>query len=228
MFTKNGESIGDMSEFAQLKEKLGCAPFTSYLDRFSYIYLDGGLIPDEVFQLRETKTGMCMQVKRNDRAPHNVVLAPCAGHHEQHQSSELQLFHRGNRDQSRRGKPCCSGIMHWNFLQCLDAQRLGVQVSTFECEIGGSSGHQKVQLSQDGQLLWNWKGSWSGAQGCFAPQAPKVGKAVIKTPDACGAAVEAIGTEQLKGDVSAVPAKFRLKSREEGGGCAAAATQEQG
>ena len=33
---------------------------------------------------------------------------------------------------SKRGKPCCSGIMHWNFLQCLDAQRVGMGVSTFE------------------------------------------------------------------------------------------------
>jgi hypothetical protein len=31
-------------------------------------------------------------IKRNDRAPHNVVLAACAGHHDLHQSSELQLF----------------------------------------------------------------------------------------------------------------------------------------
>ena len=45
MFTKNGETIGDMSEFGQLKQKLGCAPFASYLDRFFYIYLDGGLLP---------------------------------------------------------------------------------------------------------------------------------------------------------------------------------------
>ena len=35
---------------------------TGYLDRFSYIYLDGGLIPDQVFQLREKKTGLCLQL----------------------------------------------------------------------------------------------------------------------------------------------------------------------
>ena len=29
---RNGESIGDMSEFTQLKERLSCAPFTSHLD----------------------------------------------------------------------------------------------------------------------------------------------------------------------------------------------------
>ena len=34
-----------------------------YLDRFSYIYLDGGLIPDQVFQLREKKTGLCLQLR---------------------------------------------------------------------------------------------------------------------------------------------------------------------
>eukprot|EP00434_Breviolum_minutum_P001616 symbB.v1.2.001426.t1/scaffold34.1/size402451/7 len=227
MFTKNGESIGDMSEFTQLKERLSCAPFTSYLDRFSYIYLDGGLIPDQVFQLREKKTGLCLHVKRNDRPPHNIVLAACAGHHDLHQSSELQLFHRGNRDASKRGKPCCSGIMHWNFLQCLDAQRVGMGVSTFECEIGGSSAHQNVRLSEEGQLLWNWKGAWSGAQGCFAPQAPKVGLAIVTSPDLCGAMVEAIGESTYPGDSGVpVPSAFHLKSREVGGGCAAAGTKE--
>ena len=30
MFTKQGESIGDMGEFEKLKKKLGCAPFTSH------------------------------------------------------------------------------------------------------------------------------------------------------------------------------------------------------
>ncbi|CAL1169086.1 unnamed protein product, partial [Cladocopium goreaui] len=226
MFTKNGESIGDMSEFAALKEKLSCAPFTSYLDRFSYIYLDGGLIPDQVFQLREKKTGLCLHIKRNDRAPHNVVLAACAGHHDLHQSSELQLFHRGNRDASKRGKPCCSGIMHWNFLQCLDAQRVGMGVQTFECEIGGSSQHQKVQLSEEGQLLWNWKGAWSGALGCFAPQAPKLGVATVTSVDHCSAMVEALGDETFPGDTGTVPSAFRLKSRDGGGACAAAGTKE--
>jgi len=229
MFTKNGESIGDMRGFQTVKDRLGCAPFTSYLDRFSYIYLDGGLIPDHVFQLREQKTGLCMQVKRNDRQPHNVVLAACAGPHEEHQSSELQLFHRGNRDGSKRGKPCCSGMMHWNFLQCLDAQNVGTQVRTFECEIGGSSSHQKVELSEDGQLLWNWMSSWGGARGCFAPQPPKVGKAVVSRIDDCSAAVEPVGeaTHKAAGGLK-VPAEFRIKSREEAGGCAAVATKEGG
>ncbi|CAJ1353419.1 unnamed protein product [Effrenium voratum] len=147
MFTKQGESIGDMGEFEKLKKKLGCAPFTSYLDRFSYIYFDGGLIPDQVFQLR---------------------------------------------------------------------------ARTFECEIGGASGHQKVQLSEDGQLLWNWQGSWSGAGGCLAPQASKVGNAVVKPPDVCSAAVEPLGEMLSPG----VPRTFILRSREEGGGCAAAGTKQ--
>eukprot|EP00439_Symbiodinium_sp_Y106_P053736 s2324_g7.t1 len=157
-----------------------------------------------------------MQVKRNDRQPHNVVLAACAGPHEEHQSSELQLFHRGNRDGSKRGKPCCSGMMHWNFLQCLDAQNVGTQVRTFECEIGGSSSHQKVELSEDGQLLWNWMSSWGGARGCFAPQPPKVGKAVVSRIDDCSAAVEPVGeaTHKAAGGLK-VPAEFRIKSGDE-------------
>jgi len=55
-FTVNRESLGDMSNFDRLKAKQKCAPFTSYVSRFSYIYLDAGLIPAEIFQLREAST----------------------------------------------------------------------------------------------------------------------------------------------------------------------------
>ena len=41
----NGEnSIGDLSNFDQLHRKLNCAPFSAYLHRFSYIYVDGGFL----------------------------------------------------------------------------------------------------------------------------------------------------------------------------------------
>ena len=39
-----------------------------------------------------------------------------------------------------------------------------IQVSFRRCEIGGSSAHQNVRLSEEGQLLWNWKGAWSGKE----------------------------------------------------------------
>ena len=43
----NGEnSIGDLSNFGKLKKELQCADFSSYIQRFSYLFLDGGLIPE--------------------------------------------------------------------------------------------------------------------------------------------------------------------------------------
>eukprot|EP00913_Durusdinium_trenchii_P017524 g16465.t1 len=206
MFTKNGETIGDMSEFGQLKQKLGCAPFASYLDRFSYIYLDGGLLPAEVFQLREKKTGLCLHVKRNDRAPHNVVLAACAGHHEEHQSSELQLFHRGNRDQSKRGKPCCSGIMHWNFLQCLDAQRVGMQVSTFECF--------EIKVGETGYCLDSGGGSQALVYPCYDEKVHNMNQ-VWKIRDGrllweSGGRVICVDSEKIQEKVKAPQGEYRL------------------
>lgn len=86
-----------------------------------------------------------------------------------------------------------------------------------------------MELSEDGQLLWNWMSSWGGARGCFAPQPPKVGKAVVSRIDDCSAAVEPVGeaTHKAAGGLK-VPAEFRIKSREEDGGCAAVATKEGG
>ncbi|CAK9087007.1 Polypeptide N-acetylgalactosaminyltransferase 12 (Polypeptide GalNAc transferase 12) (GalNAc-T12) (pp-GaNTase 12) (Protein-UDP acetylgalactosaminyltransferase 12) (UDP-GalNAc:polypeptide N-acetylgalactosaminyltransferase 12) [Durusdinium trenchii] len=212
MFTKNGETIGDMSEFGQLKQKLGCAPFASYLDRFSYIYLDGGLLPAEVFQLREKKTGLCLHVKRNDRAPHNVVLAACAGHHEEHQSSELQLFHRGNRDQSKRGKPCCSGIMHWNFLQCLDAQRVGRSVIRDSLSACSAT----VELLTESSSLRGEASSGEVKELRGAASFRLKRKDMKPALPPCRPALQGLSTQ------------FSLLVSKEGGGCAAAATKEGG
>jgi len=43
----NGEnSIGDLSNFEQLKKKLQCADFSAYIQRFSYVFIDGGLVSE--------------------------------------------------------------------------------------------------------------------------------------------------------------------------------------
>merc|ERR1719197_1235839 len=57
-FVSGEMSVGDMSNFDGLKSRLTCAPFSHYINRFSYVYLDGGLIPAEVFQIKEELTGL--------------------------------------------------------------------------------------------------------------------------------------------------------------------------
>ncbi|CAE8736615.1 unnamed protein product, partial [Polarella glacialis] len=49
-FVSGKQEIGNMSNFREVKERLQCAPFSSYIQRFAYIYLDSGLLPNDIFQ----------------------------------------------------------------------------------------------------------------------------------------------------------------------------------
>merc|ERR1719321_146070 len=114
-----------------------CAPFSSYIQRFDYVYLKSGMIPEDVFQLREESSGHCLERVQRRTPPHGVTTAPCNKGQERGAATELQLWHGGNRDRSRPGGPCCSGIMAWNLVQCLNSWSVGQKVETFECDIAG-------------------------------------------------------------------------------------------
>ena len=44
----------DMSTFENVRKRLnGCRPFAWYLKRFKAVYEDAGLIPPEIFMIRE-------------------------------------------------------------------------------------------------------------------------------------------------------------------------------
>lgn len=171
-FESGEHHLGTFENFDRLKKQQGCAPFSSYIQRFSYVYLDGGLIPPEVFQLREESTGLCLERLPRDEPPHAVIMAPCAarvedGHAQANRAcsgcvstgtngiSELQLWHAGNRDKTKAGAPCCSGLHNWNFLQCLMATGPGQPVQTFECDISGSNDAQAFSLdASSGKLQY--------------------------------------------------------------------------
>ncbi|CAJ1345626.1 unnamed protein product [Effrenium voratum] len=161
----NGEnSIGDLSNFNELREKLKCADFSSYIQRFSYVYLDGGLVPEKVFQIQEVSTGLCLEREAKETRSHGIVLSPCVGE-ENKGPIETQLWHPGNRDRSRDGS-CCSGLMNWNFLQCLSAGGHGTPAATEECEIGGHNAHQHFRLGPEGLV-------WRNGLECLAPTTPE-------------------------------------------------------
>jgi len=178
-FVTGQQQLGDMSNFHRLQKKMNCAPFASYIQRFSYVYIDGGLIPREVFQIREEKTGRCLERSPRESQPHGIVLAPCAGS-EGGGISELQQWHGANRDRNVPGGPCCSGLMNWNFLQCLDAHGLGSRAQTFECEISGYTASQAFQLESSGRL------SWGRGQGCLAPAERQADDSRTVALAACG------------------------------------------
>eukprot|EP00928_Gymnodinium_smaydae_P034707 TRINITY_DN24534_c0_g5_i1.p1 TRINITY_DN24534_c0_g5~~TRINITY_DN24534_c0_g5_i1.p1 ORF type:complete len:1060 (-),score=203.22 TRINITY_DN24534_c0_g5_i1:130-3252(-) len=223
-FVTGKSSIGDMSDFTTLKSRLTCAPFTSYLTRFSHIYLDAGFIPEQVYQLREKKSGRCLQRVGKEKAPFAVVLAPCDTEasllkerdvRRVGQVAELQLWHPSNRD---KDGSCCSGMSNWNYNQCLDSPASTRTLQTTECEIMGSNNAQSLRLS-DGQL------KFGDGKACVTVVPPSSGgskylavdaKAATKTGanPLCGAVVEAVGSEQIAGQGGQqVPKKFRLVNR---------------
>ncbi|CAK9009238.1 unnamed protein product [Durusdinium trenchii] len=145
----NGEnSIGNLSNFQILKEKLKCAEFSAYLQRFSYVYIDGGLIPEKVFQIQEESSGLCLEREVHDARSHGIVMAPCAV--EGQGVVETQLWHPANRDQGQEGAPCCSGLMNWNFLQCLAGSQ-GGEPHTDECDISGRNPSQRFKVAEEGR-----------------------------------------------------------------------------
>lgn len=165
----NGEnSIGDLSNFEQLKKKLQCADFSAYIQRFSYVFIDGGLVPEKIFQLQEESTGLCLEREVQDSRSHNIVLAPCVNLQGNKGVLETQIWHLANRDHSLEDAPCCSGIMNWNFLQCLSAPGNRASVRTEECDISGHNAGQHFKIAEEGGPLL-----WRDGQSCLAPASPE-------------------------------------------------------
>eukprot|EP00929_Paragymnodinium_shiwhaense_P070929 TRINITY_DN36023_c0_g1_i1.p1 TRINITY_DN36023_c0_g1~~TRINITY_DN36023_c0_g1_i1.p1 ORF type:complete len:556 (-),score=66.99 TRINITY_DN36023_c0_g1_i1:741-2408(-) len=223
-FSSGHRSIGDMSSFDHVKQKLQCAPFSSYIKRFGYVYLDSGLIPDEIFQLREASTGLCLETIPGGHAQ-KARLAPCAqwsgsGYDVPGGPADHQLFHMGNRDPEQDAShACCSGLMSWNFMQCLDAQGLGSPVSMFECSIGGQSMNQRFRLSSKNQLLYRLgNGAYSernpplNAAGCVAPLGRPVGQAKYSGTSVCHCKAEEASHKLVyDGNGHGAPASIRLR-----------------
>jgi len=220
-FITGKNHIGDMGNYDKLKKKLNCGTFEDYIRRFHYVYLDTGLIPREVFQIREEKSGLCLERVPNLQQPHNIVLAPCAGG-DGGGTAETQIWHLGNRDHSQPKGPCCSGLMNWNFVQCLDGGAIGSRMRTFECEISGHAPNQFWRLQDDGQL------SQGNGKACAAPEEPKLANGEPTALSACSSYVEPVGDATVQVDGQSVPESFRLKSDQSGGNAACALVLAEG
>ena len=138
----------DVSNFEEVKKRLHCKPFAWFLWRFRDIYVEGGLLPDKIFKLREVKTGNCLTflgpTGTHPQGRGSATLLPCdlpltkfRGLH-----VEGQRWHARNRDPSA-GK-CCSAIGSWNTDQCLlrptsqeTSTMGGSTVSTVVCDVSG-------------------------------------------------------------------------------------------
>lgn len=125
----------DISNILEVKNRLKCHHFSYYIDKFYKIYHWGGLLPKNVFQFRDAKSGLCLEHEHGDK----VVIAPCGD-----STVQGQLWHHANRD----GNKCCSGFRNWNTDQCMASYGVGNQVTTFTCDISGSNRAEFVSLNE--------------------------------------------------------------------------------
>lgn len=139
----SGPWYGDISNILAVKNRLGCRPFSWFLRRFSALYEDAGMIPPEVFMLRERTTGKCLRydgyagTSADGRG--SASLASCVAGDGDHRL----LWHVANRDIASGS--CCSGIRAWNTDQCLgDAGTERLETSV--CDVSGHNPQQYAAL----------------------------------------------------------------------------------
>eukprot|EP00437_Effrenium_voratum_P027972 CAMPEP_0181399928 /NCGR_PEP_ID=MMETSP1110-20121109/1852_1 /TAXON_ID=174948 /ORGANISM="Symbiodinium sp., Strain CCMP421" /LENGTH=667 /DNA_ID=CAMNT_0023522011 /DNA_START=177 /DNA_END=2177 /DNA_ORIENTATION=- len=141
--------FGDMSTFNNVKKRLsGCRPFAWYLKRFKVVYEDAGLIPPEIFMIREEQSGLCLHFMggagTSGSGSEGVRLAQCDD------TNHRYFWHLGNRN--RKSKKCCSGLRAWNTDQCLQGGQSGGRGVTGICELSGANSAQSWSLTDDGHL----------------------------------------------------------------------------
>jgi glycosyltransferase involved in cell wall biosynthesis len=129
----------DMSSIQSVKDRLQCKDFSYFIDKFYKVYHWGGLLPQSVFHLRDSNSGLCLQRTYSSK----VILTQCSD------TDAGQLWHRANRD----GNQCCSGYRNWNTDQCIVGGWIGGKASTGVCNIGGKSHDQYVTLNPETHQL---------------------------------------------------------------------------
>jgi len=136
--------FGDMGHFQKVKDRLaGCRPFAWYLRRFKAVYEDGGILPPEVFMLREETSGKCLlfqgRAGTSGSGRDGIKFANCD------ENNHRFFWHLGNVNHNTGS--CCSGLRAWNTDQCLEGQK-----GTGICDITGANPSQHWSLQDDGQL----------------------------------------------------------------------------
>jgi len=140
---------GDLGDFQTVRGRLGgCRSFAWFLRRFSDIYEDGGLLPPEVFMLREERSGKCLwfqgQAGTSGSGQEGASLEHC------NEQDDRFFWHLGNAN--RRSGKCCSGLRAWNTDQCLAGGQGGGKAITGICSVAGLDVGQAWALTSSGQL----------------------------------------------------------------------------
>jgi GT2 family glycosyltransferase len=139
------EPLPDISSILAVKERMKCKPFQWFLDKFSGVYRDGGVLPSTVFRIRDTRANLCIARRSTtNRQEHGIVAAQCSV------DDPMQLWHRGNRNESQ----CCSGLRSYDSMYCLAGGHHGKVVGN-ECNTYGRVQDQHVDIRSDGEIFFN-------------------------------------------------------------------------
>eukprot|EP00419_Tripos_fusus_P029892 CAMPEP_0172715746 /NCGR_PEP_ID=MMETSP1074-20121228/67720_1 /TAXON_ID=2916 /ORGANISM="Ceratium fusus, Strain PA161109" /LENGTH=591 /DNA_ID=CAMNT_0013540353 /DNA_START=129 /DNA_END=1904 /DNA_ORIENTATION=+ len=157
---------GNVDNILEVKQRLQCRGLEWFLHRFKHVYEDGGLVPSQTYAIRAIPSGLCLtylgQPGTSPDGFGKVVLQKCAD------DNERQRWHGANRDTSKEGEPCCSGLRAWNTDQCIIGGLDGRTIKTFVCDISGHNQQQRWQLTADGQLKQKSGGFMSNGE-CLMP-----------------------------------------------------------
>jgi len=113
---------GDISDRLAIKKSLQCKPFDWYVQKFKTVFETKHMLPEDVFQIRDTETGLCLQAS-NDLD--HMIEATCDD------SSRLQQWSKANS---------ANGLRNAGANKCLDAnagvhfnQKVGSDVLLYFC-----------------------------------------------------------------------------------------------
>jgi len=161
-----GPWYGNVDNILEVKQRLQCRGLEWFLHRFKNVYEDGGLVPPQTYAIRAIASGLCLTYLgppgTSPSGYGKAVLQKCAD------DNERQRWHGANRDSSKKGEPCCSGLRAWNTDQCLLGGLDGRALKTFVCDVSGHHRQQQWKLTTDGQLKQKGWGFMSKGK-CLMP-----------------------------------------------------------
>ncbi len=168
-----GHEYGDISGMKAVHDRLKCKPLAWFLRRFKSIYIDGGMIPDETFILRENDSHKCLQYNgQAGTSPDGrgvAKLVPC------NENDDRQRWHGANKNSDGA---CCSGIRAWNTDQCIESVSNG-HINTYVCDVAGRTPNLYWTFTKEG-LLQQGGGALGGSSRCAVLKEDHGQKASLK------------------------------------------------